>query len=93
LAKELKVDLSTLKGVVPTVEWQRMEAAANKGKQPDKSVTGKTAPVAPPPAAPEMKPVALHPAPASVPAPAPVAAATGQVVPLTTLQMQWCGIW
>jgi len=28
----------------------------------------------------------LHPAPASVPAPAPVAAATGQVVPLTTLQ-------
>lgn len=91
LAKELKVDLSTLKGSGPhrRIVAEDVEAAANKGKQPDREASPeKTAPVAPPPpAAPEMKPVVPPPAvPASVPAPAPVAAATGQVVPLTTLQ-------
>ena len=94
LAKELKVDLSTLKGSGPhgRIVAEDVEAAANKGKQPDRKASPeKTAPLAPPPAAPEMKPVAPPPAaPAFVPAPAPtkapVAAATGQVVPLTTLQ-------
>jgi len=74
LAKELKVDLSTLKGEVPTVELaEDVETAANKGKQPDRTTT---------PA--ERAPHQLHPLPRASSPPAPAAAA--QVVPLTTLQ-------
>jgi len=49
LAKELKVDLSTLKGSGPhgRIVAEDVETAANKGKQPDRTATpAKTAAVA-----------------------------------------------
>jgi pyruvate dehydrogenase E2 component (dihydrolipoamide acetyltransferase) len=81
LAKELKVDLTTLQGSGPygRIVAEDVEALSNKGKQPA------TAPVAPPAPVPTSAPVA-SPAPRT-PAPAPVVAAVpGQIVPLTTFQ-------
>ena len=81
LAKELKVDLTTLQGSGPhgRIVAEDVEALSNKGKQPA------PAPVAPPAAVPTSAPVA-PPAPRT-PAPAPaVAAVPGQIVPLTTFQ-------
>ncbi|MEH2265432.1 dihydrolipoamide acetyltransferase family protein [Nostoc sp.] len=81
LAKELKVDLTTLQGSGPhgRIVAEDVEALSNKGKQPA------TAPVAPPAPVPTSAPVA-PPAPRT-PAPAPVVAAVpGQIVPLTTFQ-------
>ena len=76
LAKDLKVDLSTLQGSGPhgRIVAEDVEAAANQGKAS-----------APTPIAPS--PIAAPTAPAR-PAPAPVAAPVtpGQVVPMTTLQ-------
>ncbi|MBE9189664.1 2-oxo acid dehydrogenase subunit E2 [Gloeocapsopsis crepidinum LEGE 06123] len=77
LAKELKVDVSHLQGSGPhgRIVAQDIEAAA--GTQPTSPQT--KAPVAPTPT--------VKSAPAPTPAPAPVAtAASGQVVPLNTLQ-------
>ncbi|AUB36912.1 DLAT, pyruvate dehydrogenase E2 component [Nostoc flagelliforme CCNUN1] len=81
LAKELKVDLTTLQGSGPhgRIVAEDVEALSNKGKQPA------PAPVAPPAPVPTSAPVA-PPAPRT-PAPAPVVAAIpGQTVPLTTFQ-------
>lgn len=82
LAKELKVDLSSLKGSGPygRIVAEDVEAVANKGKQPEvkPATPAKTTAVAPPPAP------AAKPAPA--PMPAPAAIAPGQVVPFNTLQ-------
>ncbi|QHG15736.1 dihydrolipoamide acetyltransferase family protein [Nostoc sp. ATCC 53789] len=81
LAKELKVDLTTLQGSGPhgRIVAEDVEALSNKGKQPA------TPPVAPPAAVPTSAPVP-SPAPRT-PAPAPVVAAVpGQIVPLTTFQ-------
>ncbi|MBW4685882.1 MAG: 2-oxo acid dehydrogenase subunit E2 [Komarekiella atlantica HA4396-MV6] len=80
LAKELKVDLSTLKGSGPhgRIVAEDVEATSNKGKQP---ATTSVAPPAPTPTTP------VAPPPPRTPAPAPtVLAVPGQVVPLTTLQ-------
>ncbi|MEH1766383.1 MAG: dihydrolipoamide acetyltransferase family protein [Nostoc sp.] len=79
LAKELKVDLTTLQGSGPhgRIVAEDVEALSNKGKQPT--------PVAPAAPIPTSAPVA-PPAPRT-PAPTPVAAAVpGQTVPLTTFQ-------
>ncbi|WP_152589376.1 dihydrolipoamide acetyltransferase family protein [Nostoc sphaeroides] len=81
LAKELKVDLTTLQGSGPhgRIVAEDVEALSNQGKQPA------PAPVAPPAPVPTSAPVA-PPAPRT-PAPAPaVAAVPGQIVPLTTFQ-------
>ncbi|MFN6463737.1 MAG: dihydrolipoamide acetyltransferase family protein [Nostoc sp. DedVER02] len=81
LAKELKVDLTTLQGSGPygRIVAGDVEALSNKGKQPA------PAPVAPLAPVPTSAPVA-PPAPRT-PAPAPVVAAVpGQTVPLTTFQ-------
>ncbi|MEH2411214.1 dihydrolipoamide acetyltransferase family protein [Nostoc sp.] len=81
LAKELKVDLTTLQGSGPhgRIVAEDVEALSNQGKQPA------TAPVAPPAPVPTSAPVA-PPAP-KTPAPATVVAAVpGQIVPLTTFQ-------
>ncbi|MBN3890539.1 MAG: 2-oxo acid dehydrogenase subunit E2 [Nostoc sp. JL31] len=81
LAKELKVDLTTLQGSGPhgRIVAEDVEALSNKGKQPA------AAPVAPAAPVPTSVPVA-PPAP-RIPAPAPVTAAVpGQTVPLTTFQ-------
>ncbi|MEH2236770.1 dihydrolipoamide acetyltransferase family protein [Nostoc sp.] len=81
LAKELKVDLTTLQGTGPhgRIVAEDVEALSNQGKQPA------TAPVAPAAPVPTSAPVA-PPAP-KTPAPAPVVAAVpGQIVPLTTFQ-------
>ncbi|MEH2162818.1 MAG: dihydrolipoamide acetyltransferase family protein [Nostoc sp.] len=81
LAKELKVDLTTLQGSGPhgRIVAEDVEALSNKGKQPA------PAPVAPPAPVPTSAPVA-PPAPRT-PAPATVVAAVpGQIVPLTTFQ-------
>ncbi|MBN3941855.1 MAG: dihydrolipoamide acetyltransferase family protein [Nostoc sp.] len=78
LAKELKVDLTTLQGSGPhgRIVAEDVEALSNKGKQPA------TAPAAPVPTSAPVTP----PAPRT-PSPAPVAAAVpGQIVPLTTFQ-------
>ncbi|HEY9820378.1 MAG TPA: dihydrolipoamide acetyltransferase family protein [Candidatus Sericytochromatia bacterium] len=87
LAKELKVDLSTLKGSGPhgRIVAEDVEAAAGKTSTPTPAPAATTTPpaktpVAPPPAAPALKP-----APASTPA-APVGVPLGEVVPLNTLQ-------
>jgi len=83
LAKELKVDLTTLKGSGPygRIVAEDVEAVVNKGKPA-------TTPVTPSTPAPSITPV-QPPAPV-VAAPAPVPAAgsavPGQIVPLTTLQ-------
>ncbi|MEH2037231.1 dihydrolipoamide acetyltransferase family protein [Nostoc sp.] len=81
LAKELKVDLTTLQGSGPhgRIVAEDVEALSNKGKQPA------PAPVAPPAPVPTSTPVT--PPASRTPAPAPVAAAVpGQIVPLTTFQ-------
>jgi pyruvate dehydrogenase E2 component (dihydrolipoamide acetyltransferase) len=87
LAKELKVDLSTLKGSGPhgRIVAEDVEAAAGKTPTPAPAPAATTTaptrtPVAPPPAAPAPKP-----APAQTPA-APVGVPLGEVVPLNTLQ-------
>ncbi|MCC5619057.1 2-oxo acid dehydrogenase subunit E2 [Nostoc sp. CHAB 5836] len=75
LAKELKVDLTTLQGSGPhgRIVAEDVEALSNQGKQPA------PAPVAPPAPVPTSTPVA--------PAATPVTAAVpGQIVPLTTFQ-------
>jgi pyruvate dehydrogenase E2 component (dihydrolipoamide acetyltransferase) len=81
LAKELKIDLTTLKGSGPygRIVAEDVEALANKGKQPA------TTPVAPAtPTITSTPPVAPPPRPAT---PAPVIAAVpGQITPLTTFQ-------
>ena len=82
LAKDLKVDLSTLKGSGPhgRIVAEDVEAAANKGKQTGTTATPvSTTPTAPPPPAPAVK---IAPAPM----PTPVAVTPSQVVPMTTLQ-------
>ncbi|QLE42766.1 2-oxo acid dehydrogenase subunit E2 [Nostoc sp. C052] len=76
LAKELKVDLTTLQGSGPhgRIVAEDVEALSNKGKQP--------APAAPiPTSAPVAPPAPRTPAPTPV-----VAAVPGQIVPLTTFQ-------
>ncbi|MEH2399826.1 dihydrolipoamide acetyltransferase family protein [Nostoc sp.] len=81
LAKELKVDLTTLQGSGPhgRIVAEDIEALSNQGKQPA------TTPVAPPAPVPSSTPVA--PAAPRTPAPIPaVAAVPGQIVPLTTFQ-------
>ncbi len=81
LAKELKVDLTTLQGSGPhgRIVAEDVEALSHKGKQPA------AAPVAPPAPIPISTPV-TPPAPRT-PAPTPVVAAVpGQIVPLTTFQ-------
>ncbi|MEH2025466.1 dihydrolipoamide acetyltransferase family protein [Nostoc sp.] len=81
LAKELKVDLTTLQGSGPhgRIVAEDVEALSNQGKQPA------PAPVAPAAPVPTSAPVA-PPAPRT-PAPTPtVAAVPGQIVPLTTFQ-------
>ncbi|MDP8966605.1 MAG: 2-oxo acid dehydrogenase subunit E2 [Cyanobacteriota bacterium] len=87
LAKELKVDLSTLKGSGPhgRIVAEDVEAAAGKTPTPAPAPAAATTapaktPIAPPPAAPAPKP-----APAPTPA-APVGVPLGEVVPLNTLQ-------
>ncbi|MEH2375706.1 dihydrolipoamide acetyltransferase family protein [Nostoc sp.] len=80
LAKELKVDLTTLEGSGPhgRIVAEDVEALSNQGKQPT------TAPVAP--AAPVSTSAPAPPAPRT-PAPTTVVAAVpGQVVALTTFQ-------
>jgi pyruvate dehydrogenase E2 component (dihydrolipoamide acetyltransferase) len=80
LAKELKVDLNSLKGSGPhgRIVAEDVEASANKGKQP-------AAPTIPTPQTPVMMPVAT-PAPVGKPAAIPTPVAPGQTVPLNTLQ-------
>lgn len=93
LAKELRVDLTALKGSGPhgRIVAEDVEAAANKGKQPAGTTATPSVTPVPPPAAPALKsepvPVPLAAKSATPPAPpAPGAAPIGQVVPLTTLQ-------
>ncbi|BAB75305.1 dihydrolipoamide acetyltransferase family protein [Anabaena sp. FACHB-709] len=79
LAKELKVDLTSLKGSGPygRIVADDIESAVGKVKQPA------TTPSAPTPTfTPAAPPAPRTPAPA----PAPIAAAPGQVVPFNTLQ-------
>lgn len=82
LAKDLKVDLGTLKGSGPygRIVAEDVEAASGKGSPAPAAATTKAAPVASPPAA--------TPAPKSVPTPVipPPAVEPGQVVALNTLQ-------
>ncbi|MBN3894004.1 MAG: 2-oxo acid dehydrogenase subunit E2 [Nostoc sp. NOS(2021)] len=81
LAKELKVDLTTLQGSGPhgRIVAEDVEALSNQGKQP---ATAPVAPAAPVPiSAPVAPPAPRTPAPATV-----VAAVPGQIVPLTTFQ-------
>ncbi len=87
LAKELKVDLSTLKGSGPhgRIVAQDVEAAAGKTSTPAPTPAATTTapartPTATPPAAPAPKPV-----PTAAPA-APVAVPLGEVAPFNTLQ-------
>ncbi|WP_414752760.1 dihydrolipoamide acetyltransferase family protein [Anabaena sp. CCY 9910] len=79
LAKELKVDLTSLKGSGPygRIVADDIEAAIGKVKQPATTPTAPTPTFTPTPV-----PATRTPAPA----PAPVAAAPGQVVPFNTLQ-------
>ncbi|MEH2319979.1 dihydrolipoamide acetyltransferase family protein [Nostoc sp.] len=81
LAKELKVDLTTLQGSGPhgRIVAEDVEALSNQGKQP---ATAPVAPAAPvPTSAPVTPPAPKTPAPATV-----VATVPGQVVALTTFQ-------
>jgi pyruvate dehydrogenase E2 component (dihydrolipoamide acetyltransferase) len=84
LAKELKVDLNTLKGSGPygRIVADDVEVAANQGKQP----TAKPVPPLPLIAAPT--PITPPPPQTPAPAPTPVASSAipGQIVPLTTFQ-------
>lgn len=86
LAKELKVDLNTIKGSGPhgRIVAEDVEAAAGKAKPaPVQQLV--TVPAAPPQAAPAPAPapVAAKPAPAQ---PVPAMAMTGQTVPMNALQ-------
>lgn len=78
LAKDLKVDLTTLKGSGPygRIVAEDVESAANQGKKP----------AATPTPTPTITPVAPPAAPKAAPAPAPVAVVPGQTTPLTTFQ-------
>jgi pyruvate dehydrogenase E2 component (dihydrolipoamide acetyltransferase) len=80
LAKDLKVDLATLRGSGPhgRIVAQDVELAAGKAPTPSGPVATPLATVAPAIAAPT--------APAPLPAPAPSGAPLGQVVPFNTLQ-------
>jgi pyruvate dehydrogenase E2 component (dihydrolipoamide acetyltransferase) len=82
LAKDFKVDLSTLKGSGPygRIVAEDVEAAAGKVSQPAIAPVSASAPLAAPIAPP------LAPTVAKAPAVAPVAAQPGQVVALNTLQ-------
>lgn len=89
LAKELKVDLSTLQGSGPHGRIVAEDVEAASGKQPSTAATSTvTTPVAPPPASVTTPIVPAAPAvkSASAPVSPPVATAPGQVVPLNTLQ-------
>lgn len=81
LAKELKVDLNTLKGSGPhgRIVAEDVEAAAGK---PAAKAPSATAPTAPTVQAPSPAPTT----PRSTPAASPTPAVPGQKVPLTTLQ-------
>ena len=86
LAKELKVDLNTIKGSGPhgRIVAEDVEAAAGKAKPaPVQQLV--TVPAAPPQAAPAPAPApaAAKPAPAQ---PVPAMAMTGQTVPMNALQ-------
>ena len=86
LAKELKVDLNTIKGSGPhgRIVAEDVEAAAGKAKPaPVQQLV--TVPAAPPQAAPAPAPApaAAKPAPAQ---PLPAMAMTGQTVPMNALQ-------
>ena len=84
LAKELKVDLNTLKGSGPygRIVALDVEGVVNKGKQPA------PAPVTPATTAPTITPAAPPTPQPTAPAliPAAVSAVPGQIVPLTTFQ-------
>ncbi|AUT01008.1 branched-chain alpha-keto acid dehydrogenase subunit E2 [Nostoc sp. CENA543] len=81
LAKELKVDLNSLKGSGPYGRIVAGDVESAVGKTP-----APVAPVAPVTPAPSITPVApAAPAPRT-PAPAPVAAVPGQIAPFNTLQ-------
>jgi pyruvate dehydrogenase E2 component (dihydrolipoamide acetyltransferase) len=86
LAKELKVDLGTLKGSGPhgRIVAEDVEGAAGKGSTPVPAVATTAAPARTPTAAPPATPAA-KPAAAATPA-VPAAAPLGEVVPLNTLQ-------
>ncbi|MEH2056530.1 MAG: dihydrolipoamide acetyltransferase family protein [Nostoc sp.] len=81
LAKELKVDLTTLQGSGPhgRIVAEDVEALSNKGKQPAPAPVAPAAPVAT--SAPVAPPAPRTPAPTPV-----VTAVPGQIVPLTTFQ-------
>lgn len=83
LAKDLKVDLTTLTGSGPhgRIVAEDVEAAVGKVSQPAVATT--TAAPVPTPA---IAPVATPAPPAVAPAPAAIPAVPGQVVPLNTLQ-------
>jgi pyruvate dehydrogenase E2 component (dihydrolipoamide acetyltransferase) len=80
LAKELKVDLNSLKGSGPhgRIVAEDVEAAAGKAPAP--------APVAVAPTVPTFVPATVPPAAKAAPAPAPIPAVPGQVVGFSTLQ-------
>jgi pyruvate dehydrogenase E2 component (dihydrolipoamide acetyltransferase) len=82
LAKEFKVDLSSIKGSGPhgRIVAEDIEAAAGKVQQPATPAIQTPAPQVTTPVA----PAAAAPKPAATPAPTP--AVPGQVVPLNTLQ-------
>ena len=83
LAKELKVDLNSIKGSGPhgRIVAEDVEAAAGKAQPaPVKQLV--TVPAAPPQAAPAPAPASAKPAPQPVPA----MAMTGQTVPMNALQ-------
>ncbi|WP_138504938.1 dihydrolipoamide acetyltransferase family protein [Nostoc sp. PA-18-2419] len=83
LAKELKVDLTTLQGSGPhgRIVAEDVQGLSSKAKQPAAT------PVAPATPVPSVSPVAppAPPTPATAPAPA-VASVPGSIVPLTTFQ-------
>ncbi|MCY7382659.1 MAG: 2-oxo acid dehydrogenase subunit E2 [Microcoleus sp. CAN_BIN18] len=83
LAKELKVDLNSIKGSGPhgRIVAEDVEAAAGKA-QPAPVQQLVTVPAAPPQAAPAAAPAPAKPAPQPVPA----MAMTGQTVPMNALQ-------
>ncbi|MBD2354396.1 2-oxo acid dehydrogenase subunit E2 [Tolypothrix sp. FACHB-123] len=89
LAKELKVDLKTLKGSGPygRIIAEDVEIAANPGKPVASAPVAPTPSVSPTaPVAPPTPTAAPAPAPAPAPVPAVASAVPGQVVPLTTFQ-------
>jgi len=87
LAKELKVDLGTLKGSGPhgRIVAEDVEGAAGRGSTPVPAVATTAAPAKTPIAAPPAATPAPKPAPTATPA-VPATAPLGEVVPLNTLQ-------